>query len=323
MHDRTPNGTGKPVQSRPGTSRAESEPSRRGMERSAENASAVGAGPELSSGERASKALANPVSQRTQCFLFDAQGVRVVGTVEAPRFVAKDVCAVLEIENHRDTLAKCLEDDEKGVETIYTLGGPQEMSVVNESGLYALIFRSRKPQARLFRRWVTSEVLPAIRKTGSYTVMAPAALPAFADKIIEIHHKAPEPVTVPTEEAMLCELLGELLGLARSRAVVHAHTLVDFAERHGGFVAWLGKRDDYQRNAKFMCNLARYFSRWLVGHHHYRYYIQPESYGRSRRYVITSGTVATPVAAISRADGDKAVAVVAEALAAGEEVIVK
>lgn len=83
-------------------------------------------------------------------------------------FVAKDVCDILDIQNHRDTVAKCLDDDEKGVETVYSPGGNQETIIINESGLYNLIFRSNKPEARAFRKWVTSEVLPAIRKTGMY-----------------------------------------------------------------------------------------------------------------------------------------------------------
>jgi prophage antirepressor-like protein len=63
-----------------------------------------------------------------------------------------------------------LDNDEKGVSTIYTLGGNQEMAVVSESGLYALIFQSRKPEAKMFRKWVTSEVLPALRRTGEYQI---------------------------------------------------------------------------------------------------------------------------------------------------------
>lgn len=89
-----------------------------------------------------------------------------------PWFVAKDVCVALGIEKYRDALGR-LDDDEKGCPvTVDTLGGPQKMSAVNESGLYNLIFQSRKPEAKKFRKWVTSEVLPSIRKTGSY--VAPA-----------------------------------------------------------------------------------------------------------------------------------------------------
>ena len=63
-----------------------------------------------------------------------------------------------------------LDDDEKGVHTVRTLGGNQELMVVNEPGLYHLTFKSRKPEANAFRRWVFHEVLPSIRKTGSYSV---------------------------------------------------------------------------------------------------------------------------------------------------------
>lgn len=84
-----------------------------------------------------------------------------------PWFVAKDVCAVLGLSNNRKAVAS-LDEDEKGVTISDTLGGEQEMLTVSESGLYSLIFRSRKPEARAFRRWVTGEVLPSLRKTGSY-----------------------------------------------------------------------------------------------------------------------------------------------------------
>lgn len=89
-----------------------------------------------------------------------------------PWFVAKDVCDVLELTNSRKALAD-LEEDEKGVTTGYTPGGNQSFATVNESGLYSLIFRSRKPEAKRFRKWVTSEVLPAIRKTGGYGAASP------------------------------------------------------------------------------------------------------------------------------------------------------
>ncbi len=70
-----------------------------------------------------------------------------------PWFVARDVCAALGIQNHKDSVAKSLDDDEKGVEKIYSLGGVQETIVINESGLYTLIMRSNKPEAKRFRKW--------------------------------------------------------------------------------------------------------------------------------------------------------------------------
>lgn len=107
-----------------------------------------------------------------QAFAFDSHAVRVVMKEDAPWFVAKDVCNCLELTNPAMAL-KPLDDDEKGVSSIDTLGGLQELAVINESGLYTLVLRCRdavKPgtPAHTFRKWVTSEVLPAIRKTGSY-----------------------------------------------------------------------------------------------------------------------------------------------------------
>lgn len=100
-------------------------------------------------------------------FSFDGYAVRVLTRDDKPWFVLADVCSVLDIANNRDASNR-LDEDEKGVVTTDTLGGAQEMSIINESGLYNLIFTSRKPEARRFRKWVTGEVLPAIRKTGSY-----------------------------------------------------------------------------------------------------------------------------------------------------------
>lgn len=101
---------------------------------------------------------------------FNTNAIRIVMKDDDPWFVAADVCAVLGIKNASDALAKSLDSDEKGVEIIYTLGGQQKLNVVNESGLYSLVLRSNKPEARKFRKWVTSEVLPSIRKTGQYVM---------------------------------------------------------------------------------------------------------------------------------------------------------
>lgn len=93
--------------------------------------------------------------------------VRVELVDGEPWFVAKDVCDALTIGNSRDAIGR-LDDDEKGVSVVATPSGEQQMNIVNESGLYNLIFQSRKPEAKKFRKWVTSEVLPQIRKTGRY-----------------------------------------------------------------------------------------------------------------------------------------------------------
>lgn len=95
--------------------------------------------------------------------------IRTIDRDGQPWFVAADVCRALEIANSRDAVSR-LDDDEKGVVSTDTLGGMQEMSIVNEPGLYALVLGSRKPEARAFKRWITHEVIPAIRSTGGYSM---------------------------------------------------------------------------------------------------------------------------------------------------------
>ena len=102
-------------------------------------------------------------------FEFKSHEVRTVVIEGEPWFVAKDVCGVLELGNITEAL-RGLDADELTSEILKSGGQGREMRLVNESGLYALIFKSRKPQAKAFRKWVTSEVLPQIRKTGKYEV---------------------------------------------------------------------------------------------------------------------------------------------------------
>jgi prophage antirepressor-like protein len=105
----------------------------------------------------------------TDLIPFDYSGrqVRTVQVDGEPWFVAAGVCAVLEHTNPTAAVAS-LDDDEKGLRNVETLGGAQRLVVINESGLYSLILRSRKPEAKPFKRWVTHEVLPSIRKNGGY-----------------------------------------------------------------------------------------------------------------------------------------------------------
>lgn len=98
---------------------------------------------------------------------FGENEVRTIEKDGEPWWVLADVCKVLEIVNNRNIAAR-LDEDEKGVTLVDTLGGNQNMTIINESGLYTVILRSDKPQAKPFRKWVTSEVLPAIRKHGMY-----------------------------------------------------------------------------------------------------------------------------------------------------------
>lgn len=114
-------------------------------------------------------------------FVFDNTDVRVVMSGDTPWFVAADICRALGIENNRNAISR-LDDDERGVRTVDTPSGQQEMGVINESGMYSLILTSRKPEAKKFKRWVTGEVLPTIRKTGAYGGQQRETLSAQIDR---------------------------------------------------------------------------------------------------------------------------------------------
>ena len=102
-----------------------------------------------------------------QIFNYSGYEVRTVQVDEETWWVLKDVCDILSIASPHKVFER-LDEDEKGWNQIPTLGGKQNMQIVNESGLYNVILRSDKPQAKPFRKWVTNEVLPSIRKTGGY-----------------------------------------------------------------------------------------------------------------------------------------------------------
>jgi anti-repressor protein len=111
----------------------------------------------------------NAIVQHGETFAFPVTGqsVRTMTIDGEPWFVASDVCAVLDISRPQDSV-RYLDDDERGRCSVDTPSGQQHMLTVSEAGLYSLILRSRKPDAKAFKRWVTHEVLPAIRKTGGY-----------------------------------------------------------------------------------------------------------------------------------------------------------
>ena len=107
-----------------------------------------------------------------------------------PWFVAADVCKALELEKTNRALSR-LDDDEKGAHSVSTPGGRQRMSIISESGLYSLILGSRKPEARAFKRWITHEVIPSIRKHGAYMTDSlldaleahPEAVPEYLNRL--------------------------------------------------------------------------------------------------------------------------------------------
>jgi len=107
-----------------------------------------------------------------QLFTAEDFRVRTITIDGTPWFVAGDVCLALDIADMRQAVSR-LDDDEKALIPVTTPGGKQQVRVVNEAGLYVLVIASRKSDAKKFRRWVTHDVIPSIRRTGSYSIQAP------------------------------------------------------------------------------------------------------------------------------------------------------
>lgn len=102
-----------------------------------------------------------------QIFNYQTKEVRTVIKNDEVWFVAKDVCEILNLSDVSKTVSR-LDEDEKGANSILTHGGPQHLLTINESGLYSLVLTSNKPEAKQFKRWITHEVIPSIRKHGTY-----------------------------------------------------------------------------------------------------------------------------------------------------------
>lgn len=197
------------------------------------------------------KELANQQAAGLQVFYNESENVSIRTTMidDEPWFVAKDVCMLLDLSNPRDILAKVLDDDEKGVDTIYTLGGKQQMSIINESGLYHLIFVSRKPEAKTIRRWVTGTVLPSIRRTGGYTAIigqeerTRLPLPRFRayfkewkESLTPYIRRKELALVAETEKVTLTHVMKVWAGTSVSRRVAEGITTVAKLNRKDGVV---------------------------------------------------------------------------------------
>lgn len=170
-----------------------------------------------------------------------------------PMFVAKDICAALEIKNSRDALAR-LDDDEKGVVLTDTPGGEQQVQAVNEAGLYVLVLGSRKPQAKAFKRWVTHEVLPAIRRDGGYMaardetpeetmaralVIAQTTIDRQKNRISELEPKAIFADAVAASDGTC--LVGELAKMLRQNGVNVGQNRLFAMLREDGYLGNVGQ----------------------------------------------------------------------------------
>lgn len=117
-----------------------------------------------------------------QIFCYKSLPVRTTEIDGEIWFVAKDVADILGFEDATHAI-RGLDDDEKGLQKVETPGGVQDMTVISEPGLYTMLMRSNKPEAKPFRRWVTHDVLPSIRKTGSYSVPRSCAKPEKKSRV--------------------------------------------------------------------------------------------------------------------------------------------
>lgn len=153
-------------------------------------------------------------NKQPQQFEFGGHVIRALPDQESkPSFIAADVCEALEIGNVSMALSR-LDDDEKGISTIDTLGGKQDVLTVNESGLFSLILTSRKPEAKIFKRWITHEVLPAIHKTGSYSLQAltPAEMILVqAQQLVAVERQMAELHRTQAEQAQSIEAITDHL----------------------------------------------------------------------------------------------------------------
>lgn len=104
-----------------------------------------------------------------QIFIYSGNQLRTVKQTDGLWWVLRDVCDVLGLSTPA-RVAERLDEDEKGVSLIHTPGGEQKVTIINEPGLYSVILRSDKPEAKAFKRWVTHDVLPSIRRTGAYGI---------------------------------------------------------------------------------------------------------------------------------------------------------
>lgn len=164
------------------------------------------------------------MSNALAVFEFQSNQLRTVVIDGRPWFVAADACAVLEIGRTHDAV-RGLDEDEKGTETIRTPGGDQAVTIINEPGLYSLILRSRKPQAKAFKRWITHDVIPALRQTGTYSLPAQRELSRreLAQMVIEAEDRADaEAQRADAAEAVAAEKAEQLAIAAPKAATLDA-----------------------------------------------------------------------------------------------------
>jgi prophage antirepressor-like protein len=194
-----------------------------------------------------------------QIFNYSENHVRTVLKDGQPYFVAKDICEILEIGNVTDAV-KRLSDSMKGVDSIETLGGKQEVNVITEAGVYKLVFTSRKPEAEKFTDWIASEVLPSIRKHGIY---AKEELLDNPDLLLDVITK----LKAEREEKKLLQTENKLLTQQRlewaDRKVIEA-----LVKKYGGKIGYEAAWRDFKKELLYSygINLNLRITNWRNEH---------------------------------------------------------
>lgn len=193
-----------------------------------------------------------------QVFEYQNNKVRTVDVEGEAWFVLKDVCEILRMDTTQlKKVADRLDEDEKGRTLITTPGGMQETWIVNESGLYHVILRSDKPEAAPFRRWVTNDVLPAIRKTGSYNAPQLTRSQLLATALIAAHEELEEKdkqIETMKPKALFADavsasnqsiLVGEMAKLLSQNGIQMGQNRLFSWMRENGYLIKDRKRTDY------------------------------------------------------------------------------
>lgn len=158
--------------------------------------------------------------QELQIFKKEEFGeIRTVTINNEPWFVGKDVATALGYERTADAIRQHVEAEDKGVGEIQTPGGIQNMTIINESGLYALIFGSKLESAKSFKHWVTSEVLPTIRKTGGYQMQTPQGKELLALAVLEAQ-KTIEEQTAQIERMRPKEIFADAVATSKQSILI-------------------------------------------------------------------------------------------------------
>lgn len=201
-----------------------------------------------------------------QLFGFENHDIRVSKDENGdPWFIANDVCKALEIQSPRDAVSK-LDPDQRGTILTDSLGGMQTTSTISESGLYSLIMSSRKPAARAFRRWVTSEVLPSLRKTGEYSTQGltiPELILKSAQQLVE-HDKRLgdlESRVTAQEQKLLAATNGNSPNnaISKGRSINGRvyYTIMGYISAYGGQPIDITTAQELGRKAVYRCTAQR------------------------------------------------------------------